>query len=506
MTHYSMYAKLNSTTLNRETNEELKDWKSFLKNNSDFIDPFDFVKDMAVEDPGDSPIISVRYGKQIIRTNATDFLPFFGTDIGFCSLVKPQLSFNPDLDHLPFSVKLFGPKSEPISYSRQIKPGAKVGKENGLTLLLDAEIFDYTFHRHVSEGFKIAVEHHLNQPLMSMNELDITPGLETQVAVTPVLYSTTDAARRRFTPEERGCYFEDELTLSYLPTELYRYDISNCLFEATYEKVLEICECTPYFHWAGVVKHRQFCRGKSLVCMNNIFSRIGEFTEIMLTDENGVQHKRTCLAACEDQQNNVAMTTSRIPNRQTLVEWPDFCLVVQKLYRVCNQPWKRLDLDTNYPDLCDVLLQKIDEFGTDIYTFVDADKCQEMFGDENIISTDYLTRNTTMTRLLDSIFKYSRDNLALVNIYIKPPVVTRILRDQRIPIIWFVANCGGILGLCMGFSIVTVFEVLHYVAQSLYGRVKIRIFTNTNPPNLVVDHSNSIEMRSSGFNVGNNSL
>ena len=32
-------------------------------------------------------------------------------------------------------------------------------------------------------------------------------------------------------------------------------------------------------------------------------------------------------------------------------------------------------------------------------------------------------------------------------------MVTKILRDQRIPIIWFVANCGGILGLCMGFSI-----------------------------------------------------
>ena len=87
-----------------------------------------------------------------------------------------------------------------MSYVRRIDPGVKVGKENGLTLLLDAEVFDYTFHRHVSEGFKIAVEHHLNQPLMSMNELDITPGYETQVAVTPVLYSTTVAARSRFSP------------------------------------------------------------------------------------------------------------------------------------------------------------------------------------------------------------------------------------------------------------------------------------------------------------------
>ena len=68
-----------------------------------------------------------------------------------------------------------------FSYARQIKAGAKVGKSNGLTLLLDAEIYDYSFHRHASEGFKIAVQHHLDQPLMSIKELDISPGFESQV-------------------------------------------------------------------------------------------------------------------------------------------------------------------------------------------------------------------------------------------------------------------------------------------------------------------------------------
>ena len=93
-----------------------------------------------------------------------------------------------------------------------------------------------SIYSHVSEGFKIAVDHHLDQPLMSMTEMDITPGFETQVAVTPVIYNTTNAARNRFTPEERGCYFDDELTLTYLPRKWYRYDINNCLFEAAYEK------------------------------------------------------------------------------------------------------------------------------------------------------------------------------------------------------------------------------------------------------------------------------
>ena len=72
-----------------------------------------------------------------------------------------------------------------------------------------------------------------------------------------------------------------------------------------------------------------------------------------------------------------------------------------------------------------------------------------------------------------TVFSYCKDNLALVNVYIKKPVVTRIRynwdsllliiidirhcrRDQKIPMIWFVANSGGILGLCMGFSMVTV--------------------------------------------------
>jgi len=51
-------------------------------------------------------------------------------------------------------------------------------------------------------------------------------------------------------------------------------------------------------------------------------------------------------------------------------------------------------------------------------------------------------------------------------------VVTRIVRDERIPVIWFVANCGGILGLCMGFSIVTVFEVLHYLFSTSLGLLR----------------------------------
>ena len=50
---------------------------------------------------------------------------------------------------------------------------------------------------------------------------------------------------------------------------------------------------------------------------------------------------------------------------------------------------------------------------------------------------------------------------------LKDPAVEVIKKDQKIPVIWFVANVGGILGLCMGCSLVTIFEVLHHVTLIL---------------------------------------
>lgn len=142
-THSAMMAESNSTDVKKFM--EGFNWTQFLEKNQVYIKGFDFIRDMAVEDPGDSPIISAKYGRKHMRRNATDFLPFFGTDIGLCSIVKPQLTFDSQYDHLTYAQKLFG--IDGVSYTRQIKPGAKVGKVNGLVLLLDAETFDYTMNR-----------------------------------------------------------------------------------------------------------------------------------------------------------------------------------------------------------------------------------------------------------------------------------------------------------------------------------------------------------------------
>ena len=47
-------------------------------------------------------------------------------------------------------------------------------------------------------------------------------GFVTQLSVTPTLTVTTLEAKIRFTPDQRACYFDDELSFDYLPSSLYR--------------------------------------------------------------------------------------------------------------------------------------------------------------------------------------------------------------------------------------------------------------------------------------------
>ena len=57
----------------------------------------------------------------------------------FCySLVKPQITFDDKLEKEPFSTLM-------QENTKNIKKGINLGKENGLSLLLDAEVYDYAF-------------------------------------------------------------------------------------------------------------------------------------------------------------------------------------------------------------------------------------------------------------------------------------------------------------------------------------------------------------------------
>lgn len=187
---------------------------------------------------------------------------------------------------------------------QDLPTGALNGENNGLSLLLDAETFDYgngfyALGERAGEGFKVAVVHPWDMPIMRQTGVNVRPGkfgnkqfLQiilgslTQLAVSTSMTSIEPSAVTTFLPMERKCWEQKEINLSYLEyADGYRYEMSNCLYEATMQKAFTECGCYPgcsrsfpnkTFISGNMNPSYVPCRGKSLNCFNNIFDKIGK--------------------------------------------------------------------------------------------------------------------------------------------------------------------------------------------------------------------------------------
>ena len=64
---------------------------------------------------------------------------------------------------------------------------------------------------------------------------------------------------------------------------------------------------------------------------------------------------KDCLSNCEDQVNDLFVTTSNYPNKKTFKDREEFCILGKKLLtQTCKFP-KRLPLTADFPDLCETL-------------------------------------------------------------------------------------------------------------------------------------------------------
>ena len=123
-------------------------------------------------------------------------------------------------------------------------------------------------------GFKLAVVHHLDMPLMNQIGINIAPGTDVQVAIIPTIIDTDEEAFTYFDPPKRECYNESEFQFDFLPNTNFQYQMSNCLFEALVQKTIKECGCNPNalgalnFNLTGIP-----CYGKNITCQNEIFSK-----------------------------------------------------------------------------------------------------------------------------------------------------------------------------------------------------------------------------------------
>ena len=147
----------------------------------------------------------------------------------------------------------------------------------------------------------------------------------------------------------------------------------------------------------------------------------------------------------------MTVTATKYPTKATFHSRRDICLALQKVARVCSQKFRR-----------EVFEADVEE-GTLKFNIT----CNQIllangssaFCDEDDLPVFKPTQANKM--LADFLFNYAKYNFAVVSVLIRDSFYTNIQRDEEISLVTFLGNMGGLLGLFLGVSLVTLFEILY---------------------------------------------
>ena len=373
-------------------------------------------------------------------------------DAGICCALIPHLIFE---------------KSKELNGSdyKQKSSILRHGETHGLKLLLDVESFDYAYRKTGSTGFKIAIANTLDKASLDQNGVNIAPGAETRVAAKISKTVTTEEAIYALSPEKRDCYTDNEIKLLALNEEDgYRYSLQNCLHEAVIQNVVFNCSCIPMFVEPEPIVNRYnltdapICTRKRLQCAESWLKGYDvdladNLTTIEVLENNQLVPKK-CLPRCDQDEITATTTFSKYPNIHVFKQRRGFCRVMRKLKKICYEASyqvKRSLLEGYYGKICESLN----------YAYATGKMCygaQAQVDDEDL---------ETYSKVADTVIKYAQDNVAYVKIYLKDPFYTIIEKDQAVTGLDLFNSLGGMFGLCLGLSLISVFEVFYHLFKTV---------------------------------------
>ncbi len=124
-------------------------------------------------------------------------------------------------------------------------------------------------------------------------------------------------------------------------------------------------------------------------------------------------------------------------------------------FRSCQNPYKAKILEETYSDfgsVCDTIRR-----------MVDVNRLCNISEPDQPPLTDVPKGKEN-----ELIHKYAEDNIAVIKIFVKDPYYTNIQRDEAMSTVSFVANAGGLMGLCVGLSFVSIFEIFYHLMNACW--------------------------------------
>ena len=341
----------------------------------------------------------------------------------------------------------FDNTSFPTWYTEQEEPSTQPGQNKGLMLVLDAHT-DKVSSGSVSDNFKgfvTVVDDSGNYPLTQTNGFLVRPGRENHVALSALEIHGNEAIRN-IKPEDRDCYFSDEHPLE----EHQKYSQSNCVLECNMKYARKKMEeqnattvCTPWFYPISDADISQFCDPWDTAEFENLMaSAPDEECSSCLPDCTKTIYEATVSAAPFRQCDHTNLGTSQLCDLEDVnMNPPIWQQLVQNEY---------LSAKGKVPEFA----EPSDERMSNTRSFVSSEEKQAylVFQVKNNKTPDY-----------DA---YTND-IAIVNFYFDKSTVLLYKRDQRMTTIDYISQMGGLLGLGIGMSFLSIIEILYWMTIRL---------------------------------------
>ena len=105
----------------------------------------------------------------------------------------------------------------------------------------------------------------------------------------------------------------------------------------------------------------------------------------------------------------------------------------------------------------------LDQYVSDISTIPDYIKTEvnsneRQFADPKASGTQIFVASNTKSPSYDA---YSKD-IAMVTFFFETSTVFEFSREQRMTLVQYISQMGGLLGLCMGFSFISAVEIIYW--------------------------------------------
>ncbi len=371
-----------------------------------------------------------------VEGNCDDIFHLIPTDIGFCcsfnhqpmEMIMNNSTFTTILRQIEKRYKSYdeGEKNDESAFP-PITPQA--GKQNGLRVLIDMKATDLRAAsvEHNFNGIQAAVSNRDNFPVMITDSFLIGPGRETHVEVSAQRSSATADLKSSVEPEMRNCYFDDEFALNTFSA----YTMTNCWVECliNLSRAEAPDKCVPWNFptiddtpCGPIQQHRFLEAYRSL----DMFKIIG--TEI-------------CLPNCAETVYTASVTSA--PFRacdQANFGLSTFCTIDLES-GVRPHKWAEIVTAAYGESLPDYISRQLES---------PVRNCTPKF------------RGVTVATAKPTYDAFEED-FAAVLFYFNRPFATELVTAPRMTWIVFFSRVGGLLGLFIGFSLISAIEIVYWL-------------------------------------------